>query len=370
MTVFTAMLVDAYRELNSRKLFWITIAISAVVVIAYGSIGFNEDGMSVLFGLKQVDSEYINSTTPWARALYVGIFSDFVVDLWLGKIAVILALISTCTLFPDFLAGGAIDVVLSKPIRRLTIFGIKYVVSLLFVVLQVAVFSLGVFLCVGLRLGEWNWMIFAAVPVVTVFYSYLYSVCVLAGVVTRSAITALLMTMLFWFSLWGIQTAESTLWQFHTRFEIQSENSQTKIDAMEQRLDALDDGDLVAKGDIERRMAQERSSLELTRDGAAKLGRWHGPLRGVMVILPKTQMTVGLLSRWLKDPEGFSILGMMRGEMTGSSGLMQDNVQVEMTRRLEAELDSMSAWYLVGTSVLFEAVVLAAACVVFVRRDY
>jgi len=81
---------------------------------------------------------------------------------------------------------------------------------------------------------------------------------------------------------------------------------------------------------------------------------------------------VGLLSRWLKDPDGFSIAAMMRGEMTGlgTSALIRDPVDVEMTRRLEKKLDGYSGWYIIGTSLLFEAVVLAAACVIFIRRDF
>ena len=50
MTAFLAMLLDAYRELNSRKLFWITLGMSVMVVIAFGSIGFNEQGMSMFYG--------------------------------------------------------------------------------------------------------------------------------------------------------------------------------------------------------------------------------------------------------------------------------------------------------------------------------
>ncbi len=377
MTVFLAMLLDAYRELNSRKLFWVTLGLSAMVVVSYGSIGFNEQGMSVLFGLRQVDSEFVNSTTPWARALYIGIFSDFIVAVWLSWIAIILALISTCTMFPDFLAGGAIDLVLSKPIGRVMIFSIKFVMSLLFVVLQLTLFCVGIFLCVGLRIGEWNWMIFSAVPVVTVFYSYLYAVCVLTGVVTRSAITALLMTLLFWFSLWGMQTAEGMLYQFRTRFEIQAEKSQARIERMAQRLDTFnlgpdDAAGLIVRADLQYRLEQEQAERDTSLDAAASLQTWHGPTEFMMAVLPKTQLTVGLLSRWLKDPDGFSIAAMMRGEMTGTgtSALMRDPVDVEMTRRLEKELDSYSPWYIVGTSLGFEALVLAAACVIFVRRDF
>ena len=99
MTAFLAMMLDAYRELNAKKLFWITLGLSGMVVVFFGSISFDEQGMSIMFGITRVDSEYVNSTTPWSRALYVGIFSDFIVAIWLSWIAIILALISTCTIF-------------------------------------------------------------------------------------------------------------------------------------------------------------------------------------------------------------------------------------------------------------------------------
>ena len=376
MTAFLAMMIDAYRELNAKKLFWITLGLSGLVVLIFGSIGFDEQGMSMMFGITRVDSEYVNSTTPWARALYVGIFSDFIVAIWLSWIAIILALISTCTIFPDFLAGGAIDLVLSKPIHRATIFAMKFVMSLLFVVLQVLMFCAGIFLCIGLRLGEWNWMIFAAVPVVTVFYSYMFAVCVFAGVFTRSAITALLLTMLFWFSLWGMQTAEGTLQQFRIKFEIEAEYAEQRIDRLETRLAAVEadptDGGKIARADFQRRLDEERASLDSSNEAAASLGLWHGPTQVMMVVLPKTQLTVGLLSRWLKDPDGFSIAGMMRGDMTGlgTSAFLRNPVDVEVTRRVEEKLDAYSGWYIIGTSLVFEAVVLGLACVIFIRRDF
>ena len=376
MTAFLAMVLDAYRELNAKKLFWITLGLSGLVVLVFGSIGFDEQGMSVLFGITRVDSEYINSTTPWARALYVGIFSDFIVAIWMSWIAIILALISTCTIFPDFLAGGAIDLVLSKPIHRASIFAMKFGMSLMFVVLQVLVFCAGIFVCIGLRIGEWNWMIFAAVPVVTVFYSYMFAVCVFAGVFTRSAITALLTTMLFWFSLWGMQTAEGTLQQFRIKFEIEAEYAEQRIDRLETRLAAVEadptDGGKIARADFQRRLDEERASLDSSSEAAASLGLWHGPTQVMMVVLPKTQLTVGLLSRWLKDPDGFSIAGMMRGDMTGlgTSAFLRNPVDVEVTRRVEEKLDAYSGWYIIGTSLVFEAVVLGLACVIFIRRDF
>ena len=308
----------------------------------------------------------------------MGIFSDFVVTIWMSWVAVILALISTCTIFPDFIAGGSIDVVLSKPISRvMTLFGMKYSDEP------------PVRRAPGRPVLRGHLLLRRAAsrrvelddlrrhPVVTVFFSYLYGVCVLAGVLTRSAITALLLTLLFWFSLWGMQTAEGTLFQFRTRFEIQAENSQTRIDRMEKRLDEFkpdpeDAGGLIVRADLQRRLEQEQGERDTALNAAGSLGTWHGPTRVMMTVLPKTQLTVGLLSRWLKDPDGFGITGMMRGDMTGAgtSSLMPDPVDVEMTRRLEDSMDSYSSWYIIGTSLGFEALVLVAACLIFVRRDF
>src|SRR5262245_36365632 len=102
MRVLAALLLDSYRELNSRKLFWIVLVLSALVLVAYASIGFDENGLFILFGLKHIDSDLIREGSPMARLLYRGIFATFVVPIWLAWSATILALISTAPIFPEF----------------------------------------------------------------------------------------------------------------------------------------------------------------------------------------------------------------------------------------------------------------------------
>ena len=155
------------------------------------------------------------------------------------------------------------------------------------------------------------------------------------------------------------------------------EMHQQRIERLETRLAAVetnpsDPGNAFARADFKRRLEEEHATLDSSVDAVAKLSRWHWPTQVMMVILPKTQLTVGLLSRWLKDPDGFSITGMMRGDMTGqgTSALIPDPVDVEVTRRLEEKLDAYSGWYIIGTSLAFEAVVLALACAIFIRRDF
>ena len=39
--VFRALLLDAYRQLSAAKLFWLTLGLSAIVVLVFGLVGEN-----------------------------------------------------------------------------------------------------------------------------------------------------------------------------------------------------------------------------------------------------------------------------------------------------------------------------------------
>src|SRR6185437_5144958 len=96
------------------------------------------------------------------------------------------------------IGGGSIDLYLAKPIGRARLFLTKYLAGLLFVTLQVVVISVGSFFVLGLRGHDWEPGLFWAIPIVVCFFSYLFAVCVLLGVKTRSTIAALLLTILCW----------------------------------------------------------------------------------------------------------------------------------------------------------------------------
>jgi ABC-type transport system involved in multi-copper enzyme maturation permease subunit len=378
MMAFRALLIDAYRQLSAAKLFWLTLGLSVLVVVLFGSIGFNDKGMSIFFGLTQIENDMFTSGSVWSRGLYIGIYSNFLVTVWLAWIATVLALISTCTIFPEFVRGGSIEMSLSKPVSRLQLFFMKYVVSLLFVLLQVTVFCVGIFFCVGLRLGEWNWNLFAAVPIVLVFYSYLFSVNVFVGVLTRSSITALLLTVIFWMGLWSSQTAETVLNQFVTQQEVKIDSFEEGIIEDEVELLALverspDDFRIERKRE---RINSMKEDVREARESFDQIEAWHRPTKWVLTVLPKTGQTIGLLDRWMSDNSGFDIAAIMRGEMDVFENMEEIDVTThgarkrETMRRLQEDYRGRSLWYVVGTSLLFEGFILAIAAWIFVRRDY
>lgn len=379
MRVFAALLLDAYRELNSKKLFWVILALSGFVVLTYGSIGFDDTGMSLFFGLKHIENDMLTRDSFLSRILYRSIFSTFMLGIWLTWIATILALISTTTIFPDFIASGAIDIVLAKPISRPRLFIFKYLAGLLFVTLQISIFCLGVFLCLGLRLNDWQWLIFAAVPLVVVFYSYLFSVNVLVGVWSRSALTALLVTLLMWTSLWGVNAAETIVNMFKMQIVLEIEEHDEEITGLERQLETLEaTGEApapTARENVRIRLETLRSDRDEMQSTIDKIERWHRPVRVVQAILPKTGETIGLADRWLRRDTDINIMDILTGGVTRDEsgafarGRSQDEDR-EVERRLEDQMESRSEFYVIGTSLLFEAVVLALACWIFVRRDY
>ena len=302
-------------------------------------------------------------------------------SIWLAWIATVLALISTCSIFPEFVHSGSIELTISKPIGRLKLFFAKYLVSLLFVILQVAIFCVGIFLCVGLRIGEWNPMIFAAIPIVATFFSYLFAVCVLVGILTRSGITALLITGVFWMSLWSIQTSEAVLNRFVTqqqvdieRFQEGIEQTNTKI-AKINKTSTKDDERLVSLEERYKMFVADKLEAE---ESLEALTQWHDPIAWVLAVSPKSAQTIGLLDRWLSDPDGFDIAAIMNGDMRSF-----ENVEVaefdrttrnarerETRKRMQDEYESKSLWYVVGTSLLFEGFILALAAWYFRRKDF
>ncbi|MDP7008273.1 MAG: hypothetical protein QGI78_01735 [Phycisphaerales bacterium] len=378
MRVFKALLIDAYRQLSAAKLFWLTLGLSALVVLLFGSIGFNEQGVSLFYGIYDIESEYITSGSPWARGLYLGIYSNFLITIWLAWIATILALISTCSIFPDFVSEGSIDLSLSKPISRTRFFLLKYLVSLLFVLLQVTLFCVGIFLCVGLRIGEWNPMIFVAIPIVTIFYSYLFSITVLTGLVTKSGIAALLVTGVFWMMLFSVAASEGVLISIVTNQEVQVERYQESIATQQEELDAI----IETSPEDFRIEARQNRIDEMTADTTetieflGTIKAWQKPVSWVLTVLPKTSQTINLLDRWLSSKDGFDFAAIMRGDMSQLEEVEEINpttrraVEREANKRVHEAYKDRSLWYVLGTSLIFEGFVLGLATLIFCRKDF
>ena len=230
-----AILNDSLRELKGRSLFWITLIISAFAAFALlGSIGFNQEGWRILW-FETIKSDVLRAGTPASRDVMAGLFNGFFVKFWLGWGAIILALISTSSVMPEFLASGAIDLSLAKPISRLKLFLVKVFGACLFVTVQVAVSALLAYVLVGLKAGIWLHTSLLAIPLITLQFLYLYAMSVLVAVTTRSTLASLLMTILFWFIVFIAQFATNQMNSMLTQNQAMLQRVEKRIDAINSR---------------------------------------------------------------------------------------------------------------------------------------
>jgi hypothetical protein len=338
-----------------------------------GAVGINENGLTVLhWELGSFDGVLTSKLVPPAM-LYKQIFVNLGVGTWLSWGAVILALVSTAGLIPDMIASGAIETTLSKPISRTRLLLSKFVGALIFGALQVCVFCIASFLVIGIRGGSWEWAIFLAVPLVVLVNSYLLCVCFLAGLLTRSTIAALIITLLFWFVVFVANTADGVLLSQRESTQIRVENVDKGLARDKERLATARPEQIETLNQSIARRETRKAEAMAELD---KYSKWSRLVLLPKAILPKTSETTELLSRKLRKE-------LRRSDAEGQENIFDDGQdataigrppsfeeQRELNKRVEDAIDKRSLWWVLGTSVLFVVGVLTAACVVFQRRDF
>jgi hypothetical protein len=392
LTQTAALFLDAYRELNARRMFWVVLALSLLVVAAFAAVGINAQGVTVLgFEFRSLFNTHFVPPAMFYKIL----FASLGVGWWLNVVGVILALVSTAGIYPEFIAGGSIDLYLSKPISRLRLFLTRYATGLLFVTLQVALFAAACFVLIGCRAGLWDPRLFLAIPIVVLAFSYLFCVCALLGVLTRSTVAALLLTVLFWLTIFGVETAERLLFMNATAGRIETHAYQTQFASLDRQEAALKDRVTAPLADAAaaplapelEALAKRRRDLEvkkrLSDPRRANIALAHRILAAVKTALPKKAETDLVLQRWLnidttdldeqrlEDRERRRAARNAGGWFAGFKDRTETSFNdPDVIRELRAATDARPASRVLGTSLAFEAVVLALAAWLFCRRDY
>jgi type IV secretory pathway VirB3-like protein len=359
-----ALLVDAYRELNSKKLFWITMFLSISVILVLALFGVNDEGLTFL-------KFHWNTGFLDPHLFYRAIFlSLIVIGIWLSWGAVILALISTAGTFPDLIAGGEIDLYLSKPISRLRLFLTKYFTSLLFVTLQLTLFSLGCYLVVGWRTHEWRPSLFLAIPLIVLLFSYIYVFCVLIGIWTRSTIAALLLAILLWLFFSGVQRTENILAVFRLGLEKSIHRTETDLRLAQSQANepAHVLFDLQA-GLARKRINTDTERLQELRENLSRLAIFENLARGLEAVVPKTLETTNMLDRYLLPGEDTGADNDQPSRGPQPMGIDTRDFQLA-SLEIQHRSRTRSIGYVIGTSLVCEGVVLAIAAWIFCRRDY
>jgi ABC-type transport system involved in multi-copper enzyme maturation permease subunit len=140
---------------------------------------------------------------------FLAVLESAVVGAIGSTIAVLVSIIITAFFIPNMLRKGTVDLLLVKPIRRPALLVYKYVGGLAFMFLNTVVAVGGMWLALGLRSGVWAVSFLLTILALTYFFAVLYAVSTFFGVLTRSAIAAILLTIGAWFFMFLVRTTHS-----------------------------------------------------------------------------------------------------------------------------------------------------------------
>ena len=151
-----------------------------------------------LFGLISVDGG--GRSMPLGESLW-GLENN-VMNVGAAWVVVLLSIVVTAFFIPNMLRKGAVDLLLVRPLSRPQLLIYRYISGIIYVGTTVGLMVTAAWFVLGLRSGIWKPGILLSVPVITFFFAILYAVSAMVGVVTRSPVTAILLTCLIWFGLW------------------------------------------------------------------------------------------------------------------------------------------------------------------------
>lgn len=308
---FWAIIVDSFRESRDRKIFWVMLIISLFVTAGMACFGFEPGKVSILFGVWEFETDLYTTMGRLRGDLIATIVVDFVMDVVFGTFGIILAIVATAGFFPTFMTSGSVDIVLSKPMTRWALFLARYGGGLVFILFHASVFVLLTFLVVGLRWRIWLPGYLLTIPLMVLLFSYLYCISVLVAVYFRSTVAAVMITLGAWFVFAGVQTADDMLQGFPSW--------------------------------------KENRAI----DGTLSTARW---------VVPKTVDVTYLAKRWTGAAIGTELFMQPDNE--------SDREMVRGAEAIERERMKLSPVLTIGSSLLFELVVLAVAMWKFTRRDY
>jgi ABC-type transport system involved in multi-copper enzyme maturation permease subunit len=344
--------------------------LSAVFIAAFALLGADAKGFHLL---------WFHWDFSFAQYLYKQIFSYVVIGIWLTFVSAVLALVSTAGIFPDLISTGAIDLYLSKPMSRPRLFLTKYLSGLLFVTLQVALVAVGGFFLLGIRGGEWKPGLLLAIPLVVCFFSYLFSICVLLGILTRSTIAALLLAVLCWVFFWGVHKTEQVLFKSLAAGEYLDKFYSDQIRSDDARIEQLRPStrpvDRLNMVDLSEQRTTDQERLDAVSAGLPTQRRMHRIVYLIYTAFPKTTETTDLLDRTL-----FSNEEIEQASDKTSSFFARNSVNSDQEAQIRASMEGEAAYtmeirkrsigWVIGTSLAFEAVMLVLAAWIFCRRDY
>ncbi len=137
-------------------------------------------------------------------------------DKFVMSIGLLIAILVTANMIPETFEPGSLNLLLSKPISRWGLYTAKFVGGCVFIALCSCYLFLGVWIWLGLAMEVWDRSMLLSIPMYIIVFAIYFSVSALIGIIWRSAIVSVILTLLFWAFCFTIGSAYGF---FNTKME-------------------------------------------------------------------------------------------------------------------------------------------------------
>ncbi|MDZ4772112.1 MAG: ABC transporter permease [Planctomycetota bacterium] len=198
-----ALLQDAFYQVLDNKVFRILVILSICLIAPTFLIAFKPTELDVLFGWQTFKYSELGvlgagaAATKDAHIAAIQGLQDIFIEGLAGTFGIMLSLAATAFFVPRMLEKGEADILFSKPAGRFVLLFARYLSGIVFVGLLAFVLVLGMHIGFLVRSGYSDpAFLWSALTLVYVF-ALIHAFSTMVGVLSRSSITALLMSILF-----------------------------------------------------------------------------------------------------------------------------------------------------------------------------
>jgi hypothetical protein len=151
---------------------------------------------------------------------------------FVGAAGVLAAIIFTAAMIPQMFEPGAIDLLLSKPASRTSLFLAKFAGGCVFILISGSVFVVGLWLILGLRHEIWNPRLLWSIPLFLLAFAVYYSISAFVGVRWRNPILCIALTFVAWAGL----SLLHQIWFWGQLFSLDGQRAEVLLPIDEQEL--------------------------------------------------------------------------------------------------------------------------------------
>ncbi len=202
--LWTGLALDVWHQVLDNRVFRAIAAMAALVVLATFAIGVRDDGIVLgwrFYSFADLGWTDLARLAAYeqgaAREVLVESIQMLFVDQVVGTFGVLVCLLAAAFFVPRMLERGAVDTLFSKPVSRGLLLITRYGAGLLLIALLSGLLVFGMHLGFLVRSGHSDPAFLWSLPVLLYRFALLFSVTVLFGVLTRSAMASLLLTLVF-----------------------------------------------------------------------------------------------------------------------------------------------------------------------------